>query len=285
MSAKTILVPLITATAILALTLIPLGYLNANWVKLRRVTIEADEVNGSLKIALVSDLHIDTSHLGSVEKQALALLASAKPDLIVIAGDLVSSSRGVPGALEFVKRASRVAPVVVVWGNWDHQSNVDLHLFKCMLESLGNVKVLVNQHRVYTINNSRILVIGVDDPYTGFANLTRALEGAPKGLYTILAAHSPQIIGEAAGKVDLVLAGHTHAGQIVIPLLGPLYVPLPRRYRKYWYGLYEVNGTYLYVTSGLGSVPPIRLGTNPEVAIIEVKPSSKYNAYIREAHT
>ncbi len=217
-----------------------------------------------LKVGLVSDIHFTSSAWWPSLRSSIDELRSSKPDLIALTGDLVSSKEGWPGAVKYVEELLSIAPVFVVWGNHDHWHLEDLRSRREELERAG-AKVLVNECAKF----EDVWVIGVDDPYTGHSDVSRALSSAESSSKVLLA-HSPQVIGEAKGKVDLILAGHTHGGQVVLPLVGPLFIPLPPRYRKYVSGLYRSGNTSLYVTRGLGTVfLPVRLNCPPEVTIIE----------------
>jgi len=107
-------------------------------------------------------------------------------------------------------------------------------------------------------------IVGVDDPYTMHDRLDKALQGIRENSVIVLLAHSPEIVGKAANKVDIILAGHTHGG--------PLYVPLPRKYRRYVSGLFKVGETYMYVNRGIGtSILPVRFMCTPEVTCLDFK--------------
>ncbi len=251
--------------------LVAAGYavlIEPNMVVTRELTVRSPGIERRLRIMLVSDLHMHGVWLR--EFIVLNIARAVKPDMIIVAGDLIESPDGAEAAVSLIRAFSRISRVVVVWGNWDHWSGVNLTVFRRRLEECG-ATVLVNE--ALTLEEW-LTVAGVDDPYTGRADLDRALARCPPG-FRLLVAHSPQIIGLAAGKVDLVLAGHTHGGQVVIPFIGPLFIPLPRRYRGYVYGLYVVNGTLLYVTRGVGtSFLPVRFMCPPEVALIILKAGS-----------
>jgi len=217
-------------------------------------------------------VHISDSHLkgmGFREERSIELTKSYKPNLIVFTGDLIDDRKNRDLGIEYVEELSRIAPVILVYGNWDHWSGIDLRAFRDDLEALGNVKVLINESISIERGGETISIIGVDDPFTLHDNLDRALLTINEGYFKVLLAHSPQIIGKATSKVDLVLCGHTHGGQVVLPLLGPLYVPLPFKYRRYIAGVFNIGETVMYVNRGLGtSILPIRLLCPPEIALI-----------------
>jgi len=224
-------------------------------------------IKGSmLRLVQLSDLHFGSSNplLYSTVK---SIVEGLKPDIIVITGDIVSKVEALDDAIEFLEGLERIAPILIVWGNWDHWSLGDrITKFKESLESIGEIKVLINES--FVLENG-VSIVGVDDPYTGHDNLDLALKGSSN--IRVLLAHSPQIIDKAVNNVDLVLTGHTHGGQVVLPLIGPVFVPLPAKYRKYVSGLFKIENTVMYVSRGLGtSILPLRFSCPPEVLLVEI---------------
>jgi len=227
-------------------------------------------VEQPLRVAQVTDLHFGNNLLFNVYEAALSAVGGARPDLIAVTGDLVSKPTAVEEALDFVSKLASRAPVYIVPGNWEYWSlGEGVQGFLEELESQGEVKALVND----SVEALGIDVVGVDDPFLGRDDLDAALRGARGGVKLLLA-HSPQIIGRARGRVSIALTGHTHGGQVNVPLLGPLYVPLPAEYRRYVSGLFNEGGTYMYVCRGLGtSLVPVRLMCRPELLILDLAPA------------
>jgi predicted MPP superfamily phosphohydrolase len=220
------------------------------------------------RIAHVSDLHFGTWHLAIRDDLVVRAIEGFKPDLIVVTGDLIQKSSSMDEALRFTTRLASIAPMVVVLGNWDYWSGMNVTLFVEDLKKVGAV-VLLNEWIAIERGGSKIYVVGLDDPHTMRDNLERALSRTPPDSFKILLAHSPEAFKEARGQVDLVLVGHTHGGQVVVPLLGPLYVPLSPDSKRYVKGLFMEGGTAMYVTSGVGcSLLPMRFLCPPEVALI-----------------
>ena len=223
----------------------------------------------NFRIAHISDTHFGFYSFETIYDRVLSTVKGIRPDIIAYTGDLISRKESTEDALKFVERLSRTSPVFIVWGNWDHYKlESKLNTFKEELESAGEVVVLTNEG-VELERGERVYMIGVDDPFTGRDRLDAALP-ADKGL-KILLAHSPQIIDSAEGRVDVVLSGHTHGGQVVLPFIGPVYIPLPEKYKKYAAGVYKIRGTVLYVNRGIGmSFLPMRFMCPPEVAEIDL---------------
>jgi len=226
-----------------------------------------EDFNG-FKIAHVSDLHFGTWHLAVRNDLVVRAIEGFEPDLIVVTGDLICKPLSVDEALRFTARLTSIAPTIVVLGNWDYWSGADVTLFVEGLRGIGAV-VMFNEWVALKRGSSEIYVVGLDDPHTMRDDLAKALNRVPPNAFKILLAHSPQAFKATLGQVDLVLAGHTHGGQVVIPLLGLLYVPLPPDSREYVKGLFVEGETSMYVTSGVGcSLLPLRFLCPPEVALI-----------------
>ena len=225
-----------------------------------------------LRVVLLSDIHVagpdmPPERLAGIVAQVNAL----QPDLVLIAGDLVSDKRT---ATRLYPTAEAVAPLaglrprlatVVVPGNHDHWR--DMPAIRRELERAGAV-VLANQARRF----GSLTVGGLDDDYTGRADLpatlraTIALGGAP-----LLLSHSPDPFPEVPPGSALMLAGHTHCGQLRLPVIGAP-ATMSRYGDRYSCGLKRQYGNVLVTTAGLGtSVLPFRFGTRPEIWLIELR--------------
>lgn len=245
-----------------------------NFVAMTHLTIELDGLPSLLdgfKLLHVTDMH--TGGLGVREATVARMAEEERPNLIVHTGDLVDKREGLGAAMSLVRAWARVAPVAMVAGNWEHWSGVGSEGLKRRAETVPGVRVLNNEALLLRKGGVELAIVGVDDPYTGADDLSKALDGL--GAYrgpVVLLAHSPQVIDEARGVVDVVLAGHTHGGQVRLPLLGALAVPLPPKYRKYDQGLFVEGRTRMYVSRGVGlSVLPARFMCPPEVVLIELR--------------
>jgi len=246
-----------------------------NNIKIERQVITIKNLPRSfdgVKVVQLSDFH--SLWFGSREKRVLKILEELEPDFIFITGDFVDpvtkliTDRGLSSVKIFWQKLAQQHKnqVFAVLGNHDTE------LVKNYLTASG-IRVLDNEHEKIFLGKDYIYLIGVDDPWTGRDDLTRAMEGTEKDGLKILLAHSPDIIDKAAKqKIDLVLVGHTHGGQVNIPVLGRLIQFLSEYGKKYTKGLFEINSTYLYVNRGIGtSVFPIRFNCQPEITLIELR--------------
>jgi hypothetical protein len=219
----------------------------------------------------LSDIHLGL-FVGEPEMRAAEqLVKKARPDVIVLTGDLVDYDPRYTDMLgRFARTLSGLARdgVVAIPGNHDYFTGIRETL--SALER-GGATVLRNRGRVLGDAGGAFSLLGVDDvwaarlgPSTG-PDIDLALRSVPPDLPRILLCHNPSYFPEAAGKVDLQLSGHTHGGQFNL-LVRPADWLLPYGYVA---GLYEREGSKLYVNRGFGTAgPPIRMGSPPEVTRI-----------------
>ena len=133
--------------------------------------------------------------------------------------------------------------------------------------------MLSNSSLALERGRDRIWIVGVDDPVTSRDRLDLALNGTDSGSPRLLLSHSPQIYPQTVSRgVDLMLAGHTHGGQIRLPILGAAFVPAMGFFPPWDYGLYRSGATTMIVSAGLGeSGLPIRFNIRPEVSLVTLQ--------------
>ena len=222
------------------------------------------------RLALVTDIHhgpcVPLSWIDTLARRTVELA----PDLVVFGGDFVSHVRhDLDGLDRSLARFRAPDGAVAVLGNHDHWVGAG-HVL-AMLERAG-VPALVNQHRLLVRGGAAIALAGVDDFRHGAIRLDEALAGIPAEVPRILLSHNPDLIEylPRGVRVDLMLSGHTHNGQIHFPSVGPLTVP-SQFGGKYLHGLGRFQETQLYVSAGVGTVSiPIRWGNPPELPIIRL---------------
>ncbi|WP_073975783.1 metallophosphoesterase [Erythrobacter donghaensis] len=226
-------------------------------------------------IALLSDIHVagpdmPPERLARIVAQVNAL----KPDLVAIAGDLVSEKRTashIYTAAEVIAPLGRLsAPlgVVVVPGNHDHWFGWDK--LAAELARYPQIKVLRNE----ALTAGPLVIGGVDDDFTGQADLPATVaDMAGRTGVPVVLSHSPDIFPNVPVQVPLVLAGHTHCGQIAWPW-GGAPATMSDYGDLYACGVVRQHGKVLVTSAGLGtSLLPLRLFTHPEVWLIEIRPA------------
>ncbi len=223
-----------------------------------------------LRVAQLSDLHLGPLVPLEHVRRAVRLANSLEPDLVVVTGDFVSvAKRFVEPAVRVTRELSAPLGVFAVLGN--HDFWVAPRMIAALLRRAG-VVVLRNEAATILRGEARLHVAGVDDIWAQADDLAKALSGVERDEPTILLCHNPDLALEAASHgVSLLLAGHTHGGQVRLPIFGPLVVP--SKYGKRWAaGLHRVGAMLLYVNRGVGLIaPPVRFLCPPEVALIELR--------------
>jgi len=206
-------------------------------------------------IGVISDLHLGPFVPARRIRRAAGVLARARPDLTIVAGDFVSAPEAVaqlPEALAPLKR-----PVGVL-GNWDWRVPA--------MRTQTIVRLLINDGFEAAPG---LWVAGVDDSRRGRPDIDAAMAKAPKSAIRILIAHEPEVADRVRPdhRVALQISGHSHGGQVRLPLIGPLL--LPRLGRKYHTGLSAGPACPVYTTRGVGMVHlPVRFLCPPEVTLI-----------------
>lgn len=236
--------------------------LEPNWIQVTHYQVAAP-LPRPLRIVHLTDLH--TARIGFREQRLLTLLAQERPDLIVITGDTPNNDGTLEDARPLLRQLHAPLGVWVVRGNWEvwQEGNATGDFYR----SLG-FHYLQNE-------NAEVIpgfwIVGLDDPRAGAPDVYKAFRGVPQGVYTVTLVHAPIILDLLARKTNLVLAGHTHGGQVRLPWMKPLW--LPPGCGSYVEGWYERGGTRMYVSRGIGtSVLPVRLLCRPELDIITLSP-------------
>ncbi len=231
------------------------------------------------RVAHVSDLH--NAEFGEDNSKLIKMLKDANPDIIAITGDVIDSRRtDIDISLEFIKEAQKIAPCYYVSGN--HEARISEYgILKEKMIKAG-VTVLENQTSVITRSNSDIKIIGINDPSFNSDYLLgdeeSVIESQLKKVaqheddFTVLLSHRPEYFELYADcEIDLVLSGHAHGGQFVLPFLGGLVAPGQGFFPEYDSGLYLEGDTKMIVSRGIGnSIIPIRVNNRPEVILIEL---------------
>jgi uncharacterized protein len=225
-----------------------------------------------LKIAVLSDLHVGSPHR-SLERirEIVAATNAEQPDLIVLLGDLVIQSV-VGGRFvepELIGRELQLLHarlgVVAVLGN--HDWWYDGERVRRALESNG-IPVLENQNIRVTDRGQSLWLCGLADLWTRGNRLSATLAEVRDADPVIVLSHNPDVFPEIPDRVSLTLAGHTHGGQVNLPIIGRPVVP-SKFGPRFAYGLIEEGGRTLFVTGGIGtSILPVRFRVPPEIVVL-----------------
>lgn len=235
-----------------------------------------------LRIVLFADMHCGPMNRPSDLQPAMALVQELKPDLLLIPGDFVHlAPRYFEEAAELLSplRTGIPGAIFCSWGNHDHWNRLDLGkaaLIEAGCQPLIQQHLLISPKKTLETSGPGLCIAGVDDLWEGSPDLTRAMRQVAADQPRILLCHNPDVAEEQHGpRIDLMVSGHTHGGQIRVPGVGtPV---LPSRYgQKYASGLVQGPHFPVYVTRGLGvGGIPVRLGVPPEVTFFELHSSQQ----------
>lgn len=261
-------------------------WISYNWLTISHFTVTDGKIDEKFRIVLISDLHDHC--FGNNNENLIARIEELSPDLIVLDGDIINKdSANDTVAVHLVCALKKFAPVYYSLGNHEYEymqmGHGDLLV---NLEKAGAV-VLHDQYVDIEVNQNLVRLGGLYE--YSFETSMQSAEKNEQAIsymkryvdtdrYLIMCAHRPEsfFCWDYADKwgVDLVLSGHLHGGQVIIPGLGGLYSSLEEFFPKYDYGQYQLGDSVMIITRGLSSnlkaLP--RFNNPPEIVVVDVKP-------------
>ena len=235
------------------------------------------------RLVQITDFHLGSFPPGNdFVQKVVDATNNEEPDMILFTGDLVNNQASeVEPYLDTLRLLHASDGIYSIWGNHDYCEYGNNHSIGALKrnrrmlygyqESLGWHQ-LMNEHHVVSHGMASIAVIGVENPgqppFTNRSNLKKAMKGLNPDMFKILLSHDPhhwrrEVVGK---KIQLTLAGHTHAGQLKIGKWTPARLAF-----KEWGGAYRIGEQMLYVSSGIGGSFPFRLGAWPELTVVTLK--------------
>ena len=223
-----------------------------------------------LRAVQISDLHIGPWFTRNHLDRVVDLVGAQKADMVFITGDYLTRGGDRKHALaelyEPLRSLARDLPVFSVMGNHDFYEQADPPLRK-MLKEVGIVDV-TNRMETYSRGGDVLHIAGIGTLMTGDMNLALVDAYVPKDSAAVLLAHEPDIAAYTSGlnKFGLQISGHSHGGQINLPLIGPIH--LPEMGKRFPAGLYTLRNCLLYTNRGVGmTYIPIRMNCPPEITV------------------
>lgn len=281
---KKIVKILLIIIAILLLACLTSIWLSYNWLTISNYTVTSSKITEPFRMVLISDLH---DHQFDKNNEKLSeKIREQSPDLIIIDGDMINSdSENADTAVEVVCALKEIAPVYYSYGNHEYAYMEAGHTdLQAELEDAGAV-VLNYQSIDLEVKGNSIRLGGLYE--YGFETGMQSEEENQRALsyleeyvdtdrYLIMCAHRPDSFypwnTADDWEIDLVLSGHLHGGQVIIPGIGGLYSQLEGFLPQYDYGQYKLGDSDMIITRGLGSNPKIlpRFNNLPEIAVVDV---------------
>lgn len=275
----------ISAAALLGTGVLADGaLLEAFDLRIRKHTIPIADLPDQLvgfRAVLLSDTHLGPRIPAAFIRKAVSMSLDLRPDAFLLAGDYVHAG------LRYIRPATELfrplvesgIPTVGVLGNHDWYTGrglISSYLSELGVRMVDNAHVLLDAHtRTFVdgpiASQEALCIAGVGDFLTDEVDIHRALQGVPGHTPRIVLCHNPDgadLDSMQHERIDLMLCGHTHGGQIALPLVGPIYVPCQTG-TKYLGGLIKGPGFPVLVSRGVGmSVCPVRIGVPPEIVEI-----------------
>ncbi|MCA0351383.1 MAG: metallophosphoesterase [Chloroflexi bacterium] len=232
-----------------------------------------------MRIAQMSDLHINAYTTSADLARAVAQINQLNPDMVLLTGDFVDwDARFADAATEPFRQLRAPEGIYSVLGNHDYYSGkIDTIKQAIQRHDLG---LLVNQHTVLRRGADQLVLVGFDDPRHNRSggprlspesiNPEAALKGTPKNVARLAMVHNPVIVPHfvANYQLDVILSGHTHGGQFQVPILTDQLVGNAEYFVR---GHYDLGKSQVYVNSGFGFTgPPLRFRSAPEITLINL---------------
>lgn len=251
------------------------GFWEASQIRIRRQTIILPRLPKAFvgkTIVLLADFHHGPFVGLDFIRRAVSLAQSLKGDAYALVGDFAHAGTNMaeqlPPCLDVLSRLEAPLGVFAVPGNHDIQHGRQVYSDVVRTMPLTD---LTNRAIRLSIGSETLWLAGVDDLWWGKPDLSAALCGVPTGAAVVLLSHNPDFAEVNPDvRVDLILSGHTHGGQVYVPAVGTPWMP-SRFGDKYRAGLVQGPASKVFVSRGLGeSGVPLRLNCPPEINVLEL---------------
>jgi len=250
-------------------------FLEPNLLIVKNYNFGDKNLKNQLKVVVISDIHVGVYNKKILLERAVTKIKKIKPDLILIPGDFVyfADKNKMDDYFSSLKEIN--VPKLAVLGNHDYdKEGSDIsQIIKYSLEKNG-VLMVDNKIKVLEINEQKIELIGLEDIWVASPDYSILAQDVSSDVsFRFLLSHNPDSVYELKDlennkKIDLMISGHTHAGQIRLPIVYKKIIPSEYNFDK---GFYNINNIDLFVTPGMGNVAlPFRLFNPPEISVINI---------------
>ncbi len=248
---------------------------NNSKIKISEYDIKSEKTLSGFTIAHVSDMH--EKEFGKGNARLFEAVRSIEPDIIAITGDIVAHEKQKRHEREYTKDLAHgladIAPSYFVAGNHERHFYEEV----CAVLERGGVRIISEGNVFHTrAGGTDVNISGMDDISFDGVDALRASAALSAAVgFNIFLSHRPEVFPVLVGKnIDMVLAGHTHAGQIRIPGISNLYMPGQGFFPKYMQGEFSAEGTAMIISRGLGSsgYPTFRINNPPDLVAVRVQP-------------
>lgn len=256
------------------------AFVCSNTLEIKNYSMTTDKLDTKVKFVFISDLH--NKEYGENNIDLISKIKEQSPDFIAVGGDMVNKYSADDRVMkELLPNLVQTAPTCCVLGN--HELTLAEQIdFKSDINSTG-AKLLDNEAVTLNINGEEILLGGMSDfPYYEFnapdfetdeRYFWEDFKERSKNCFSILLNHQPEYLSDITQdcNIDLIMCGHTHGGLIQIPFVGGLFAPNQGFFPKYDKGEFDLNGTKMIISAGLGDAYPVlRINNCPEITVVNI---------------
>lgn len=251
-------------------------YIEPKWIRVKKHTVTLDNPNGqAIKIVQFSDTQLGEFFSTKQLEEVVDKINKTSPDIVVFTGDLIDNASNYTDIDKVSKILSKIkAPngKYAIYGNHDYGGGA-VRYYNSIMTDAG-FKVLKNSSTALKIGSINLKIFGTDDRLMGGYDMNSTIKGISSDDINLLLIHEPDLIDDFKDyPIDLAFAGHSHGGQVRIPIYGPLKKVILAE--KYTHGLYTLENkrkTKLYVNTGLGNTRlPFRFGNIPEITVFTIE--------------
>lgn len=256
------------------------AFVCSNTLEIKNYSITTDKLDTKVKFVFISDLH--NKEYGENNIDLISKIKEQSPDFIAVGGDMVNKYSADDRVMkELLPNLVQTAPTYCVLGN--HELTLAEQIdFKSDINSTG-AKLLDNEAVTLNINGEEILLGGMSDfPYYEFnapdfetdeRYFWEDFKERSKNCFSILLNHQPEYLSDITQdcNIDLIMCGHTHGGLVQLPFVGGLFAPNQGFFPKYDKGEFDLNGTKMIISAGLGDAYPVlRINNCPEITVVNI---------------
>jgi predicted MPP superfamily phosphohydrolase len=252
-------------------------FIEPSWLDTERheVQLATERSQTPIKVLHLSDLHAsDVVGLDYI-REAIQVGVSLKPDVVCLTGDYITTKYDqFDRYAEILSALSQAAPTVAslgnhdggAWAAWLHRGYSTTTEVRLLLNRAG-IQLLHNSSHPLTVRGRTLNLAGLGDAWAGEIHPERVLAKSGGSSPTILLSHNPDTKDRLPGyQWDLLLCGHTHGGQLLLPMFGTPFAPV--RDKRYVRGLHRWENRWLHITKGIGNLHGTRFNCRPEVSLL-----------------
>lgn len=278
---KKIIILIISALLIIYIGIYKVTTFNPHHITIRAEEISSEKISSSLngtKIVFFSDLHFGKHTNEDDIKECIKLINKLDADVVVFGGDLIdnySSTKITQEQRIFLinnlKNINASQAKYFLLGNHDLESEASIEDIQSIFLAADFFPLVNTNYKIYNKTNDFINIVGIDSLMDGNPDIDEAYNNIDNSKYTMSFTHCPDIFDELPlDKTDYVVAGHSHGGQIYIPIINNLY--RATGCKKYFHGKYNKNATTLDISNGVGLTSySIRFQANSEIVFYKLK--------------